>query len=84
LNSDVKVAAVPASASVTLIAKPHGRALLQFPVEAGHWYEVQTTTDFRNWRAIWQSSVAASKGSMRFADPDSESFTSRFYRLVLH
>jgi hypothetical protein len=74
----------PALVAMALLPNPNGPTLLQFAVEAGHSYEVQATTDFRKWTSIWQSSVAASKGSMQFADPDSKSSMSRFYRLVSH
>jgi hypothetical protein len=59
-------------------------ALIQFPVKSGHWYEVQATTNFRDWSSIWQSGITAANGSMQFVDPDSSSFAARFYRLVLH
>jgi hypothetical protein len=59
-------------------------ALMQFPMEQGHWYEVQATTDFQNWMSIWQSDVAISNGLAQFTDPDSKSLSSRFYRLVSH
>jgi hypothetical protein len=70
--------------AVTRTADSRGPALMQFSVQQGHWYEVQATTDFQNWNSIWQSDVAVSDGSMQFTDPDSKSFTSRFYRLVAH
>jgi hypothetical protein len=59
-------------------------ASVQFSVEQGHWYEVQATSDFQNWISIWQSEVASSDGQAEFTDPDSKSYSSRFYRLVSH
>lgn len=59
-------------------------ALLQFPVAPGQSYEVQASTDLLNWSSLWQSDVATSNAWMQFTDPDSGSFASRFYRLVLH
>ncbi len=59
-------------------------ATLRFPVEPGHWYEIQATTDFQNWTSIWQTDVAATNMWMQFTDPASPSYASRFYRLVLH
>ena len=73
-------AAPPASQSLGLPAAP----LIQFPVEPGHWYEVQATTDFNTWTTIWQTSVAVSNVWLQFSDPDARLFPSRFYRLVLH
>jgi hypothetical protein len=58
--------------------------VIEFPVEPGHWYEIQATTDLQNWSSIWQSSVAVSNVWMQFSDPNAGSFNSRFYRLVLH
>lgn len=58
--------------------------VMQFPVEPGHWYEVQATTDFHTWTTIWQTGVAVSNVWLQFSDPDARLFQSRFYRLVLH
>lgn len=63
---------------------PGSPALIQFPVEPGHWYEVQATTNLQNWSSIWQSGVMASNVWTQFTDPDTGSFASRFYRLVIH
>jgi hypothetical protein len=57
---------------------------IQFPAESGHWYEIQATTDFKNWNSIWQSDVATSNETMQYTDPNAGSFTSRFYRVVMH
>jgi hypothetical protein len=61
-----------------------GVMTMEFPAQAGHWYEVQATTDFQNWTSVWQSTVAASNLVMQFTDPNAASFASRFYRLVTH
>jgi hypothetical protein len=71
--------------SITRAAAPHSPASIRFAVSRGHRYEVQATTNLRNWSSIWQSSVAVSSdGVMEVTDPDSKLFASRFYRLVLH
>jgi hypothetical protein len=72
--------AVKSSAS-PLIQFP---ALIQFPVFTGHWYEIQATTDLRNWISIWQSDVIVANTSLQFVDPSMGSFAQRFYRLVAH
>lgn len=63
---------------------PGSPVMLQFPVAPGHWYEVQASTDLKNWTSIYQSSVVSVNNSMQFADPNASSFSSRFYRLVQH
>jgi hypothetical protein len=75
---------VPGFMMMTPGAGPNSPAQLQFPVAPGHWYEVQATTDLVNWSSIWQSDVMASNYWMQFTDPNAGSFSSRFYRLVLH
>lgn len=59
-------------------------ALIQFPVEPGHWYEVQATTDLQSWTTVWQTDVADANVWLQFADPEAGAFSSQFYRLVLH
>lgn len=63
---------------------PGSPVVLQFPVEPGHWYEVQATSDFQNWTSIFQSDVVTTNYWMQFTDPNAGSFNSRYYRLVLH
>jgi hypothetical protein len=73
-----------AGLEISIGASSGGPPAIQFSAEAGHWYEIQATTDFQNWSSIWQSDVAASNVSMQYTDPNAGSFTSRFYRLVMH
>jgi len=83
---------VPASSingstpTLTMTASPNAGnpASLQFPAQTGHWYEIQATSDLVNWTSIWQSAVATADTSLQFTDPDSASYSSRFYRLVAH
>ena len=63
---------------------PGDPALIQFPVEPGHWYEVQATTDLQSWATVWQTDVADANVWLQFADPEAGAFSSQFYRLVLH
>jgi hypothetical protein len=63
---------------------PGDPSVIQFPVEPGHWYEVQATTDFQSWSTIWQTEVADSNTWLQFTDPDAGAYAARFYRLVLH
>jgi hypothetical protein len=58
--------------------------LIQFPVEPGHWYEVQATSDFQSWTTIWQTDVVDSNQWLQFSDTNMGAFNSRFYRLALH
>ena len=61
-----------------------GPAVLNFPVEPSHWYEIQATTDFQSWTTIGQTGMATSNAWVQFSDPAAPSLASRFYRLVLH
>lgn len=79
-----KKTSVPASLALTHDANHSSLALLKFPVEAGHWYEVQASSDFQRWDSIWQSDTATEKGSRQFADSNSASINARFYRIILH
>jgi hypothetical protein len=78
--------AVPASGLLTIAhgAKPGTPVIIQFPATPGHWYEIQATSNLRNWTSVWQTGVALSNTSMQFTDPNSPLFASRFYRLVQH
>jgi hypothetical protein len=57
---------------------------IRFPVEAGHWYEVQATSDLKSWVTIATTAVATTNEWFQCADPDTAAHDSRFYRLVLH
>ena len=59
--------------------------MLNFPVAAGHWYEVQATTDFKNWTSVWQTSIEPTNMWVQYQDtPAGTGNQSRFYRLVMH
>jgi hypothetical protein len=70
--------------TITQSTTPGSPVMLQFPVQSGHWYEVQATTDLQNWTTVFQSDVASASSWMQFTDPNAAFFNSRFYRLVTH
>jgi hypothetical protein len=57
---------------------------LSFPVAAGHWYDVQATTNLKTWTSIWQTGTSTSNNWVRYSDPQANVLPARFYRLVLH
>lgn len=61
-----------------------GAAQINFPVEPGHWYEVQATTNLVTWTTIGQTGLATSNSWVQTGDPAGGGFTARYYRLVLH
>jgi hypothetical protein len=75
---------VPGVLSVSRSPSTSQRALLSFPVEPGHYYEVQATTNFQSWTSLWQTGVSSSNAWVQFSDSSSSALRSRFYRLALH
>ena len=75
---------VPGILTMSKGVNPGDPMLIQFPVASGHWYEVQASTDLHNWATIGQTAVATSNTWLQFTDPNAGSYSSRFYRLVLH
>lgn len=63
---------------------PGSPVSLQFQVVAGHWYQVQASTDLMTWTNIWESVIAPSTFTFSFTDPNAGSYRSRYYRLVIH
>jgi len=59
-------------------------ASISFPAAIGHWYEVQASVNLTNWSTIYQSSSSTSNAWMTFNDPQSATFSKRFYRVVMH
>jgi hypothetical protein len=57
---------------------------MQFSVAAGHWYQIQASTDLKNWTVIGQTSTNSSNAWVSFQDAQSPPMPSRFYRLVMH
>lgn len=54
---------------------------LSFPVAPGHTYQVQASTDLKNWVTIW-STTAATNGWIQYQDPQGTKLQQRFYRTV--
>jgi hypothetical protein len=76
---------VPGGLRMTLAAATPGAApVIQFPVVAGSWYEVQASTDLKRWASVAQTGVATASMVMQFTDPYASQYPSRFYRLVKH
>jgi hypothetical protein len=75
---------VPGIICIAPGSDPSSPASLSFPVEPGHWYEVQATADLQNWSSIWQSDTMTTNDWTQFTDSDAASFALRFYRLVIH
>lgn len=81
--------AVPTSIPATPLTMLPGAgggnpASLQFPAQAGYWYEIQATSDLVNWTSIWRSATATVSSTMQFTDPDTNTYSLRCYRLVQH
>jgi hypothetical protein len=75
---------VPGLMLATLPSKAGDPMRLRFVVAPGHWYEVQASVDLTNWSTIWRTGTAISNSWVVFQDPQTGSFPSRFYRLVMH
>ncbi len=75
---------VPGLMLATLPSKAGDPMQLSFPTAPGHWYEVQASVDLKNWSTIWQTVPATLNVWRVFQDPQTGSFPSRFYRLVMH
>ncbi len=75
---------VPGVIQLSPPTKPGNVTTLNFPVAAGHWYEVQATTDLHTWSTISTTTMMTSNCWIGCQDPKSKAFHSRFYRLVLH
>jgi Fibronectin type III domain len=68
---------------LTRNATTGGAAQINFPVEPGHWYEVQATTNLVTWTTIRRTGIATSNSWVQASDP-AGGFKARYYRLVLH
>ncbi len=82
--SDETAYIVPGTLALSTGLKPGDLMKINFPVAPEHWYEVQASVDLKAWSTIYQTDVASSNGVVQFSDPNTASFPSRFYRLVLH
>jgi hypothetical protein len=75
---------VPVPLGITPPTSATGLARLRFPVAPGHWYELQASTNLKDWSSIWQTGVANTYSWVEFQDPQSLGNGSRFYRLQVH
>jgi hypothetical protein len=77
---------VPGAIRLTSIPKPGipSPVTMQFSVAAGHWYQIQASTDLKNWTSVGQTATATANTWYSFQDSQSIAFTQRFYRLVSH
>jgi hypothetical protein len=75
---------IPGVLTLSRGTNPGTPAVISFPVEPGHWYEVQATTNLTSWTTVWQTGVSTSNNWVQFTDPDTGAFSSRYYRLALH
>ncbi|MEY4385764.1 MAG: hypothetical protein RLY20_1047 [Verrucomicrobiota bacterium] len=57
---------------------------VQFPAAPGKWYELQASTDMKNWTTIWQTGVATAYSWTEYQDVQSATLKSRYYRLKVH
>lgn len=57
---------------------------LNFPTAPGHWYAVEASTDLKTWTTVTQTAVATTNAWFSWQDPQSGSFSKRFYRLIMH
>jgi hypothetical protein len=75
---------VPGVVRVTPPSQPGKLTTLSFPVAAGHWYEIQASTNLQTWTNLWQTAVSTSNAWVSYQDPQESSFPRRFYRLILN
>ena len=76
---------VPGLVRMSMSAGSTGGATLSFPVAAGHWYEVQATTDMQTWTTIAQTPNESANSWVQYQDaPVGVTYQQRFYRVVLH
>lgn len=80
--SDESIFLVPGLLTLIAGSTPAAPMQIRFPVAAGHWYELQRSTDLLTWLTIWQTTGVANVW-VEFDAPISAS-GAQFYRVVLH
>ncbi|HEX9048286.1 MAG TPA: fibronectin type III domain-containing protein [Verrucomicrobiae bacterium] len=75
---------VPGVVTMTPSSVAGAPPTIQFPVAPGKWYEVQASTDMKNWASVAQTDVVAANIWMQYSDPYASNYPSRFYRIVEH
>jgi hypothetical protein len=73
---------VPGILTMTRGATPDAPLQVRFPVVAGHSYELQFSTNLRDWNTVWQT-TGVSNVWVEYDSPITGSGP-QFYRLVLH
>lgn len=82
--SDEAQITVPVPIQLTRPSSPGAAKRLRFPVAPGRSYEVQASTDLRNWTTIWQTGLASSYTWIEVPDLQSTTLKQRFYRLKVN
>jgi len=70
-----------------VIARPNATNLfvhLRFPVSPGRQYELQASSDLKNWTTIWQTGSALFYTQADYEDQRSRGLLKQFYRLLIH
>jgi hypothetical protein len=75
---------IPYTLSLVRNATTHGLSELRFDIQPLHAYEIQASSDLKNWTSIWQSNLILMYSTMQYVDPDPGPYTKRYYRLVVH
>jgi len=77
---------VPGAIRLTSLVKSGaaGTVNMQLSVAGGHWYQVQASTDLKNWSIIGQTPTNSANGWYTFQDSQSVALSKRFYRLIMH
>ena len=69
------------------IARPVGTSpymRLRFPVSPGRTYELQASSDLKNWSTIWQTGSILFYTQTDYEDRRSVGLVKQFYRLLIH
>lgn len=58
-------------------------ARVRFPVSPGRQYELQASSDLKNWTTLWQSGSILSYTQAEYVDQRSRNLPKQFYRLII-
>lgn len=73
---------VPGLLTITRGTSPSSPAQIRFPVVPGHSYDVQFSTDMRNWTTVWETTDDINEWVEYDATPTGVG--AQFYRVVQH
>lgn len=62
----------------------NGGVCIQFPVEPGHYYELQSSIDLVTWCDVWVTSIQTSNAWIESDQPCGAGVPAQFFRLVIH